>query len=519
MVTHSVCLLCSLVCGLAVGVSFSQDARKIKEFENSLSTVLQVKDSSIFKYNIEARLRFHKVPAVSVAVIEKGKIALAKAYGEADITSHRKADSTTLFQVASISKTINALGILKLVEEGKVTLDKDFREYIKDGSFRETEFSKREKITVANLLSHTGGINRDDYDKSVSYVKNKKLLPTITQIVKGEKPALGKGAFSIAKPNRSYQYSNQAVCITQKMLADLFDPDFNRLMTNLVLKPVKMSNSTFAIQLSNTEQKNLAKGYYLDLKETAPWIFPCQSQGGLVSNARDIAKATIAIQNSYNEKSNPFLKKETIQKMFTPQLADSIFYMGSIDVPYRNGLGVMLFEKGGVKYFTHAGNLDGYTSIFIGDYSGEVGAVILINSVNARIIPEILNSIATTYHWKGFATYTVKNSVFVSSSNFDKLIGVYEAVTGTHQYTIAEEANRLFITGSDDVEKELMYFSSETEAFILSRRTAFQFVKSSKGIELIVNNNGTLAGEFIKKETTNRKSKKQSQKKAIRNGH
>jgi CubicO group peptidase (beta-lactamase class C family) len=391
---------------LSFGAFAQSNIDKTKQFENGLTTVVQIRDSTINRYNIEDRMKSYKVPAVSVAIIDKGKIVLAKTYGEADITSHRKADSTTLFHVASISKTINALCIMKLVEENKLSLTSDFRDYIKDGSFKENQFSKGEKITIANLLSHTAGIVRDD-GPSGDYTAAMKL-PTITQIVAGKKPALGKGAYSIRKPNEVYQYSNQGVCITQKILEDNIDGNYHHLMNRQVFEPLQMTNSTFEVIRMSEVENSIAKGYYADLKEVKPWSFPCPAQGGLVSTATGIAKVVIAIQNSYQEKSNIFLKKESITQMFTPQLPDSVTHKGELDLPYKNGLGLMIFEKGGKKYFTHAGTIDGYTSVFVGECEGQKGAVILLNSVNARIIPEILNSIATTFEWKDYVQYNYK---------------------------------------------------------------------------------------------------------------
>jgi len=343
-------------------------------------------------------MKMLKVPAVSIAIIEDGKIVLSKAYGYSNMAKKRKADTETLFQVASISKNINALCIMKLVEDEKLSLTSDFRDYIKDGSFIETEFSKNEKITIANLLSHTSGMNRDEgMDSYTNYDK----LPTITQIIKGEKPALGKGAFCISKPNQKYQYSNHAINITQKIVTDLLQSDYNSIIDNMVFQPLQMKNSTFAIKLKTAQQKKLASGYEADYKEVAPWIFPSQAEGGLRATASDIAKVVIAIQNAYNAKENAFLKKETMQKMFTPQLGEQTV-SGNLGVPYKYGLGLMLFEKGNQPYFCHSGAIDGYTSLFVGSYDGKKGAVILINSSKSKIIPELLNSIAVAFEWKDF---------------------------------------------------------------------------------------------------------------------
>lgn len=483
-----------------LGIYAQVDNEEILQFENGLTPLTQIKDSAIIRYNIEDRMKFFRVPAVSIAVVKNGKIILSKGYGEADINSHRKADSTTLFQVASISKTVNALCILKLVEENKIALTTDFRQYIRDGSFKENEYSKNETITIANLLSHTGGINRDD-GPSGDYTLNKKL-PTITEIVKGEKPALGDGAYCIRKPNEAYQYSNQGVCITQKILTDLFDPNYNSLITEKVFTPLKMQNSSFSIIRTNAEQEKLACGYLGNYKIVAPWVFPCQAQGGLVSTASDIAKLIIAIQDSYNEKQNAFLKKEIIQNMLSPQL-DSISYIGNLDVPYRNGLGIMLFEKRGKSYFTHSGIIDGYTSIFIGSYDGKDGAVILLNSSNARIIYEILNAIATTFKWENYVQYNYKKAIKLNDTTMKKYIGIYRRIDQNRELirVISIKDNQVYIEEKNNSGSEILYFLSENDAFILSKQISIRFIKNKNnmGIERFTEENSDKkAEEWVK---------------------
>jgi CubicO group peptidase (beta-lactamase class C family) len=466
----------------------------IEQFENGLSTDLQLKDSAIHHFNIYDRMKFRKVPALSVAVIKNGAIVLAKNYGDADISQGIKADSTTRFHFASISKTANALCILKLVEAGRISLTSDFRGYIKDGSFKETKYSKGQKITIANLLSHTAGINRDD-GPSGDYNHNTPL-PTITQIVKGEKPALGNGAYSIRKPNEAYEYSNQAIAITQKILADNFDADYNRLLTNMVLHPLKMTQSTFALKLDSMQEKQLARGYVYDYQVVPPWVFPCQAEGGLVSTTVDIAKMVIAIQNAYNEKDKTFLQKSSIETMFTPTLGATTSYTGSLNIPYKNGLGVMLFEKGGRQYFTHTGSIDGYTAVYIGSFDGIDGAVIVVNTSFAGIFTEILNSIATTFEWKNYTDYNYQTAI--KPVNNDDFIGTYtiETPKSTCTYTITRDKDQYNIQNSNNGTPERLYFSSDTTAFVLSKGYTIEFM--GKSGKIVVKNNGEFSGTASK---------------------
>jgi CubicO group peptidase (beta-lactamase class C family) len=472
------------------GFLYAQETIEVK-FENALTTSSQIKDSAIIRYNIGERIKFRKVPAVAVAVIKNGSIVLSKNYGVADVAKNTKTDSTTLFHFASISKTANALCVLKLVEEGKLSLTEDFKTYIRDDSFKENKFSKGQKITIANLLSHTAGIIRDD-GPSGDYSHNKPL-PNITQIVKGEKPALGSGAYSIRKPNETYEYSNQAIGIIQKILADNVDADYNKLLCNTVFKPLKMNNSTFALKLDSIQENRLAKGYVFDYEQVPPWVFPCQAQGGLVSTANDVAKMVIAIQNAYNEKDSSFLKRTTIQAMFTPALGENT-YNGNLNVPYKNGLGVMLFEKGGRQYFTHTGSIDGYTSVYIGSFDGKDGAVIVLNSSYAGIIPELLNSIATTYNWENYVNYQYKVAVKPDTQKNDDWIGNYKITTKrAFNISITKKDNQFYIQNSNDGLPEKLYFSPENTAFTLSKSYSIEFLGGNKNI--MIKNNGEFSGE------------------------
>jgi hypothetical protein len=256
---------------------------------------------------------------------------------------------------------------------------------------------------------------------------------------------------------------------------------------------LKMNNSTFALKLDSIQENRLAKGYVFDYEQVPPWVFPCQAQGGLVSTANDVAKMVIAIQNAYNEKDSSFLKRTTIQAMFTPALGENT-YNGNLNVPYKNGLGVMLFEKGGRQYFTHTGSIDGYTSVYIGSFDGKDGAVIVLNSSYAGIIPELLNSIATTYNWENYVNYQYKVAVKPDTQKNDDWIGNYKITTKrAFNISITKKDNQFYIQNSNDGLPEKLYFSPENTAFTLSKSYSIEFLGGNKNI--MIKNNGEFSGE------------------------
>jgi len=130
---------------------------KIKQVESNLVSWAKVEGSP--NWTIEERMKYYGINALSVAVVHNYKIDWTKAYGWADTAEHRRATTETMFQAGSISKSLNAMGVLKLYQEKKVDLNSDVNNYLTSWKFPYDEKAKGKKITLAQLLSHTAGLN------------------------------------------------------------------------------------------------------------------------------------------------------------------------------------------------------------------------------------------------------------------------------------------------------------------------------------------------------------------------
>ena len=106
---------------------------QIKQVENHLAG--EVKITGEKDYNLIDRMAHYKVKGLSIAVIENYKIAWAKGYGWADEKERRPVTANTMFEPGSISKSLNAMGLLKLVQENKLNLNKDINTYLKSWTF------------------------------------------------------------------------------------------------------------------------------------------------------------------------------------------------------------------------------------------------------------------------------------------------------------------------------------------------------------------------------------------------
>ena len=132
-------------------------AKKINQVEHSLAGWIQIKDAPIV-WTLQERMKFYNAYGVSIAVIKDYKIEWAKGYGWADNAELRPVTVNTLFQAGSNSKSLNAIGVLKLAEDKKLDLYADINNYLKTWKFPYDSISKGKKITTANLLSHTAGL-------------------------------------------------------------------------------------------------------------------------------------------------------------------------------------------------------------------------------------------------------------------------------------------------------------------------------------------------------------------------
>jgi CubicO group peptidase (beta-lactamase class C family) len=131
------------------------------------------------------RMAHYKVPGLSVAVINDGKIEWARGYGVVEKDGDRPVTADTLFLAGSISKPVAALAALRLVEQGKLSLDEDVNLKLKTWKVPENEFTKEKKVTLRGLLSHSAGLTVHGFP---GYAVDAPA-PTLVQILNGEKPA------------------------------------------------------------------------------------------------------------------------------------------------------------------------------------------------------------------------------------------------------------------------------------------------------------------------------------------
>jgi CubicO group peptidase (beta-lactamase class C family) len=432
---------------------------RIRLVENNLAGWVQTGDNDT--WTLTERMKKNNINGVSIAVVHNYQIEWARGYGFADVSEKRPVTENTLFQAASISKSLNSLGVLKLVQEKRLDLNSDINKYLVTWKFPYDEKSNNKIITLTNLLSHTGGLTVSGFP---GYAKGE-VLPSIIQILDGQKPANTAPVRSSIEPGKSNIYSGGGITISQMIVMDITKQPYDVFMKENVLDPLGMKSSSFTQPPPADKAKLLATGYRVDGSEVTGkyHIYPEQAAAGLWTNPVDLCKYIIETQLAYKEESAKVLTPEMTRLRLTPVLEDA-------------GLGVFVNSRvaGSFKYFNHNGGNEGFCCTAIGCLNAGEGVVIMTNtdSFNSSILEEIANSVAAVYKWKDYYLPEIRKVVDVEPSVLNNYTGKYDMAGRTVTFKMSDKG--LTVNVSGDIYWKV-YFTSDSEFFIREYRGFYKF--------------------------------------------
>ena len=404
---------------------------EIKTIENSLSYPVQVKNDPQF-FNLQERMEHYKVPGVSIAVVRDGRLHWAKGYGTANTETGTAVNTNTLFQAASISKPLTALAILKLVEEGKIDLDHNVNDYLKDWKIPETVHTAKEKVTPRRLLTHTAGLNVSGFP---GYSNGQKIPSTIEVLE-------GKGntdpIINDTIPGSRWSYSGGGYTILQKLVEDVSGMSFENYMQKHILEPVGMKASSFSQPLPQNKFSVASAAYDREGKLIEGYWnnYPEKAAAGLWTTPKDLAVYEMEIQKILKGEKG-ILAQETVEQMFSKHQRDW-------------GLGPQLRKEGDSLLFQHGGKNVGFTNMFIASARNGYGLVVMTNGDNARpLLEEIILAISEHYDW-GITEAREVEAVELTEEELEQLTGNYvlKGSAGNPSGEISVKDQNLYMTKS-----------------------------------------------------------------------
>jgi CubicO group peptidase (beta-lactamase class C family) len=333
-------------------------------------------------------MRLHQVPGVSVAVIRDFEVAYVEVHGVKSQTTQEPVTELTLFQAASLGKSVSAMGAMRLVQEGVLSLDRDVNDYLTSWKVPDNAYQATEKVTLRRLLSHTAGTTVHGF-RGYRYTEP---LPNLIQILNGQYPANSAPIVVNQVPGRAYRYSGGGYEIMEQVVLDVTGLTFPAFIWERVLAPIGMVNSTYRQPIPDSLREATASGYYAD-GSAVPGrhhIYPELAAAALWTTPTDLAHFLIEVQRSLRGESNRVLSRANTELLVTEVKSDHslAFYTRSIR---------------GEPYLWHAGANDGFRGGMAAHLSAGHGVVVLTNSDHGNELTEaIINVIGERERWPGF---------------------------------------------------------------------------------------------------------------------
>ena len=427
-------------------------AERAAQVERSLVPTILIEGEQAQTFTLEERMALHGVPGVSVAVLKDGEVDWVRAYGVADASTARPVSTETLFQAASISKPIAAMAALRLVEDGRLSLDQDVNDQLRSWTLPASEFvadGPGDRVTPRRLLTHTAGLSVSGFP---GYPANAPI-PTAVDILEGRGDANTDPVRSVTEPGSEWSYSGGGYTVLQVLMEDVSGEPFAELLQSTVLDPLGMDRSFYGFALPPNLEGEVAFGHRPDgaLVEGRWRRYPELAAAGLWATPADLLSWAQEVLASAEGRSNRVLSQEMTREMLSPGMGDW-------------GLGPE-FSPDGTR-FLHTGGNQGYRCVLAVSMDGSVGVAVMTNSDNGDVLmAEIAYAVARVYGWVGEGLEPeVRRVIEPDPLALAQVTGRYPA-PGDREVVVTVEDGRL-MASSEWFQKQPL-FAESTDTYFL----------------------------------------------------
>ena len=306
----------------------------------------------------------------SVLISQDNRILYERSFGYADLENHKKNTANSIFNIASVTKPLTAVGIMKLVEDGRLTLETSINTYFPNFI---PDFSK--DITVRHLLNHSSGmqanVGRIDDEGNGLMPGNKEVsLEELIELFKDSKLKFN--------PGTGYEYNNFGYSLLAYIIEDVSKMSYADYMEEVVFKPANMQNTA----VSDFNPTSIKSYSYIGLgmKEFKRYQSPIHSSwvigaGNIHSTTDDLHHFMEALENG------KLLKPDSVDKLYSYTKS-----RGINDSEY--GLGWRIEHRAGEKWINHTGLLPGSASLIGLLPERNIKIIILSNATSTELATE-----------------------------------------------------------------------------------------------------------------------------------
>ena len=276
----------------------------------------------------------------AVAIVNKDSIVYSKGFGYSNKRQQKPYTTKTVQPIASISKTLLGVALMKAQEMGLLDLDDPINDHLPFTI--QNPFYPNEPITIRQLANHTSSIlDTEHYNKiyifndsippfyenlpqeskqgvkqEVDIFNNNQMMPA-SQFIKNQYCTDGKwytsNSFSNTVPGSTYDYSNMGANIVAFIIAEVSDMGYTKFLQKYILNPIQMDNSGWASKDHPLE--NASKLYWYG-NPIPQYEFITYGDGGFMTNIEDFSQYLMAVMKGYNGESN-ILKASSYNEMLS----------------------------------------------------------------------------------------------------------------------------------------------------------------------------------------------------------
>lgn len=326
---------------------------------------------------IQEEMQDKKLPAFSIALIDNQQIVWAQGFGYADPDRKIPATAKTVYRIGSVSKLFTDIGVMQLVEHGQLDLDAPIQTYLPDFHPRNPFETP---ITLRQLMSHRAGLLREPPVGNYFDPSDLSLAAMVRSL---------NETTLVYPPETHTKYSNAGVAVVGYVLEKHSGEPFANYLKKAVLQPMGLQDSAFEPEPRLVA--HLAKAYMWSYDGK---LFPAPTfqlgmapAGCMYSTVLDLGKFLSALFNGGRGANGQVLKRETLQKMWTPQFAKP-----GKESPY--GLGFHLATLDGHREVEHAGAIYGFATQLSGLPDDKLGVVTVTTMDGANAVTNHVADVA-----------------------------------------------------------------------------------------------------------------------------
>lgn len=318
--------------------------------------------------------QYQRIPGIQVAVRTGDRLALSRAYGEADVEQHVPLRADHLFRIASHSKTFASIAVLQLVEQGKLRLDDTLGHWL---PWMSEAGSPLATATVGELLSHSSGIIRDGRDSD--FWQLGKPFPDRDAL----KAEMLSAKASVIPANDHFKYSNIGYGALGLVIEAASGTDFNTYVRSHIVERLGLSN--LGPEYEPARAGEYATGYssllYADRRVPIEHIdtYALSAATGFYSNAEDLTQYF----STYYFGDQRLVSDASKRRMFRPVwTADDNRTSGS-----TYGLGVFIENVNKRTLIGHSGGYPGHITNSLVDPDNKIAVSVLTNALGSPVSP------------------------------------------------------------------------------------------------------------------------------------